>query len=483
MKQKKSTSSSSSRKEISQYYHQIKGAVACLLFLSILLSGCKKLIELDAPKTEVLGTDVFSTDASAQSAVIGAYANIINLQAFPNIGYFSSLSADEMDPTSTFYLYLNFANNTLTPSDYNIPGLWTGFYKTIFQANSIIEGVKASTGMSDSIKARLTGEAKFLRALSHFYLVGFFGNVPLITSTDVKVNATMARTATATVYHQIIADLQDAENTLPEDYSYYSNDRDRPNKYAAAAFLARVYLYTGDYTNSEKQATIALSSSLYTLLQGDDISNIFLKESQESIFALNPATSTGKVVFPDAYYYGNGVQYGTLYGSSYVLTDSLAKAFESGDLRYSNWVDSFEYSGTTYYYSKKYKDYDYSKQPTEYSVMFRLSEQYLIRAEARTNLNNLSGAATDLNVIRNRAGLANTMAVTQTDLLNAIMKERRVELFLEYGNRWLDLKRTGLANAVMAAAKPAIWTSIDVLYPIPANEIKNNPALTQNDGY
>ncbi|WPV63768.1 RagB/SusD family nutrient uptake outer membrane protein [Chitinophaga sp. LS1] len=438
---------------------------------------------MTAPKTEVLSTDVFSTDASAQSVLTGTYANMINLQAFPNIGYYSSLSADEMDPTNTSYLYLNFANNTLTPSDYNIPGLWTGFYQTIFQANSIIEGVKASTGMSDSIKARLTGEAKFLRALSHFYLVGFFGDVPLITSTDVKVNATMARTATSDVYEQIIADVQEAENTLPEDYSYYSDERDRPNKYAAAAFLARVYLYTGDYTNAEKQASIVLDNSLYTLLQGDDISNIFLKNSAESIFALNPATSAGKVVFPDAYYYGNGLQYGSLYGSSYVLTDSLSKAFETGDLRYSNWIGSFDYNSTTYYYSKKYRDYDYSQQPTEYSILFRLSEQYLIRAEARANLNDLSGAATDLNVIRNRAGLGNTTASSQTELLSAIMKERRVELFLEYGNRWLDLKRTGLANTVMSVVKPATWTSDDVLYPIPASEIKSNPALTQNSGY
>ncbi|WPQ66184.1 RagB/SusD family nutrient uptake outer membrane protein [Chitinophaga sancti] len=461
----------------------MKATITCLFILSVISSGCKKLVELDAPKTEVLSTSVFSTDASAQSVITGTYANMINLQAFPYIGYYSSLSADETDPTNTSYLYINFANNTLTPSDYNIPGLWTGLYKTIYQANSIIEGAAVSTGMSDSIKVRLTGEAKFLRALSHFYLVSFFGDVPLITSTDVKVNATMARTATATVYQQIIADLLEAENALPEDYSYYSNERDRPNKYAAAAFLARVYLYTDDYTNAEKQATIALGSSLYSLLQGDDISNIFLKESEESMFALNPATATGQVIFSDAYYYGNGLQYGSLYGSNYVLTDSLVNAFESGDLRYSHWIDSFVYNGTTYYYSTKYKDYNYSQQPTEYSVMFRLSEQYLIRAEARAQLNDLSNAASDLDVIRNRAGLANTTAGTQASLLTAILKERRVELFLEYGHRWLDLKRTGLANTVMAAAKPATWTSTAVLYPVPIDEIESNPALTQNPGY
>ncbi|MBC7851372.1 MAG: RagB/SusD family nutrient uptake outer membrane protein, partial [Chitinophagaceae bacterium] len=110
------------------------------------------------------------------------------------------------------------------------------------------------------------------------------------------------------------------------------------------------------------------------------------------------------------------------------------------------------------------------------------AEQYLIRAEARAKLNDLTGAISDLNTIRNRAGLANTIAVSQQNILNAIAEERRTELFGEWGHRWFDLKRTGKINEVMNALK-ANWKATDALWPIPIDQLKANPALVQNPGY
>lgn len=119
----------------------------------------------------------------------------------------------------------------------------------------------------------------------------------------------------------------------------------------------------------------------------------------------------------------------------------------------------------------------------EYSIIFRLSEQYLIRAEARAHLDNISGAQLDLNTIRNRAGLPNTLATSMSDLLNAIIQERQVELFAEQGHRWFDLKRTGNAGTVLSAIKPN-WQATDVLLPIPETELEINPnLLPQNSGY
>jgi len=112
----------------------------------------------------------------------------------------------------------------------------------------------------------------------------------------------------------------------------------------------------------------------------------------------------------------------------------------------------------------------------------RLSEQLLIRAEAYAHSDNLPGAIADLNMVRTRAGLANTTAVAQTDILNAIMRERQVELFCEWGNRWYDLKRTNTIDAVFGVEKPG-WTSSAALYPVPSAEINANPFLVQNPGY
>ena len=116
-------------------------------------------------------------------------------------------------------------------------------------------------------------------------------------------------------------------------------------------------------------------------------------------------------------------------------------------------------------------------------MVIRLAEIYLIRAEARAHQNNIAGAQSDINAIRGRAGLANTAAADQNSLLLAIEKERKLELFTEWGHRWFDLKRTNRSDAVLGPVKAPGWQSTDALYPIPFTEIQNNRNVTQNPGY
>jgi hypothetical protein len=97
--------------------------------------------------------------------------------------------------------------------------------------------------------------------------------------------------------------------------------------------------------------------------------------------------------------------------------------------------------------------------------------------------NNLDGSLSDLNVIRDRAGLQPVSAGDQAAVLNLIEKERQNELIAEWGHRWLDLKRTGKTDSVLSLEKGAYWQSTDALYPIPLYEIQTNPLLTQNPGY
>jgi hypothetical protein len=137
---------------------------------------------------------------------------------------------------------------------------------------------------------------------------------------------------------------------------------------------------------------------------------------------------------------------------------------------------------TDFYYPYKYKS-RLSSGPAEYYIVFRISEQFLIRSEVRAYLNDLPGSIADLNKIRNRAGLPNTLANDQSSLLAAIEAERRVELFTEWGHRWFDIKRTGRADLVLANEKGANWQPTDTLYPIPFGQIQLNQNLTQNPGY
>jgi hypothetical protein len=171
------------------------------------------------------------------------------------------------------------------------------------------------------------------------------------------------------------------------------------------------------------------------------------------------------------------------------LSQSLLNSFEVGDARRTNWVKDTTISGTTYSYSYKYKLAKQNDPVNEYIMVLRLGEQYLIRAEARAMQGKFQLAIDDVNTIRFRhGGLAIPLSTpaNQSAAVDIILHERQVELFSEWGHRWLDLKRTGKADAVMsiaAIAKGGSWQTTDQLYPIPLNDIQKDPKLTQNPGY
>ena len=108
----------------------------------------------------------------------------------------------------------------------------------------------------------------------------------------------------------------------------------------------------------------------------------------------------------------------------------------------------------------------------------------LLKAEALIELNqldNVTGAQHYINLVRNRAGLGNTPATTQSDLRTAVAKERRLELAFE-GYRWYDLKRTDTAIPVMNALGYNL-TENKLIWPVPQTERDKNVNLTQNSGY
>jgi hypothetical protein len=167
-----------------------------------------------------------------------------------------------------------------------------------------------------------------------------------------------------------------------------------------------------------------------------------------------------------------------------VLSNDFVAAINLEDKRLAHWVG---YNASReFYFPQKYKDGSSSGNITEYSMVLRLAEQYLIRAEARAMQGNLPGAISDLDKLRNRANLeliANTLpGIPQEDLLEEIMEERKRELFSEWGHRWLDLKRLQKTAEVLKPIKPQ-WQDTDIFYPIPEEERAKNPNIEQNEGY
>jgi hypothetical protein len=451
------------------------------VFLCV-VPACKKFVTIDPPETKVDGSTVFGSDDLATSAVIGLYTTIQGSNnSFLNgaTTIYPSLSSDDIAVTTTNATYNAFLNNAIPSNNSTLGTLWSKGYNYIFHANIILEGLAKSSAITEQVKSQLRGETKFLRALTYFYLVNLFGDVPLVTSSDYKVNQELQRAPVSEVYKLITSDLLEAQSILPTNYvtsPAFPTARARANKWAATALLARVYLYMKDYAKAETEANAIIASGMYGLVT--NIKNVFLTTSNEAILQFTPVstynTSEGNLFIPAT----------ATARPIFILTNDLLNAFEANDQRKLNWTKTVTISNIDYTYPYKYKVQNGGSPYSEYNMVLRFAEMYLIRAESRANLNNLDGAISDINVIKGRAGVTLLPAnLTQSQVLSAIEKERRVEFFAEFGHRWLDLKRTDRANTVLPALKGANWQTTDTLYPIPLTQTTKPPFLTQNNGY
>jgi len=445
------------------------------LFAAVTSIGCNKLVDVDPPTDRIERALVFTSDATAVSAMSGVYAQMIrsNMQyASSATTIYAGLSSDELYPTTSVATTDEYFLNNLTAGNGTLrTNVWIPAYQVIFQCNNIIEGLQVSTDVSAALSRQLEGEAKFIRAFTHFYLVNFFGDVPLVITTDYKETSKLPREQTSKVYDQIVKDLSEARTLLAAGYP--SANRVRVNSKAASALLARVYMYMGEWQKAADESSNVISDPTYAMV--NVLNNVFLINSTETIWQLMPTSTTTNT------WEGNTFIPAASTAPAYGLTTSLVNAFPAADARKSNWTKSVVVGTTTHYYPNKYK-VKTATTLTEYYVVLRLAEQYLIRAEAYAYLNKITEAKNDLNVIRARATLAATAANDQNSLLAAIEKERQLELFAEWGHRWFDLKRTGRTTAVLGPLK-AGWVATDTLYPIPQIEINRNPLLNQNPGY
>ncbi|MDR3697040.1 RagB/SusD family nutrient uptake outer membrane protein [Mucilaginibacter sp.] len=502
--------------------HRIKTKATCLLlcfFTCTVQLGCKKLIAVDEPINTLTTTELFSSDATATSAMAGIYTVMINGSSGGSVpasagsifsaGLTTTLGAESSDE---LYIYNSTPNSpgsisndayrsnhlTITNSS-SSAAIWTSAYDIIYKSNSVIEGIAASTAttLHSSVRTELTAEAKFTRAFSYFYLTNFFGDVPMALTVDFNKTENLPRMPQQLVYQQIIADLKEAQAGLKTDYSAGNGERVIPNKWAATLLLARAYLYTGDYASAATQATAVINNNSMFALE-PDLRNVFSTTSKEAVWQLKQTTSdpTLKNGTPEGFVLGPGST--DHHGApGYCLTDQLLAAFEPGDQRRVKWLDSADNADYTspipetycsFKYSISSANADASQQPPQYYMVLRLAEAYLIRAEAEANGKNggTAAAIADLNVIRNRAGLPNLDSnLTQQQVIAAVAQERRVEFFAEWGHRWFDLKRTGQAHSVLSVipAKQPWAGDYQLLYPIPQSEITIDHFLSQNTDY
>lgn len=448
-----------------------------LLLISQCFLACSDYLSLEIPSSQLTGSMVFEDRNTANAALVDIYTKLRDNGMLTGKTSGSAVSlgmyADELiyygtDDGNVSQIF----DNVLLATNPTARQFWNDSYHQIYCANAVMEGCQNAINLSMEDKRQFIGEASFVRALVHFYLLNLFGNIPFIVTTDHEQNRLAEPMDRTQVYEKIVADLEKAIELLPENY--VDQERVRPIKATASALLARVYLYQGLWQQAEATASTVINNPAYTW--EEDLDKIFLKESTTTIWQFSPKSPGDNAYEGAAFIFTNGPP------PSVGLNPDLVAAFDDNDLRKTHWVETITNGENTWYHAFKYKQNTNTGTSSEYSIVFRLAEQYLIRAEARARQGDLAGAKEDLNKIRNRAGLSNYPSTTMDEMISEIIVQRKLEFFTEYGHRFFDLKRTGRANTVLTLSKPG-WDDKDNLWPIPEAELLANPNMVQNPGY
>ncbi|MGN1215545.1 MAG: RagB/SusD family nutrient uptake outer membrane protein, partial [Candidatus Cryptobacteroides sp.] len=385
-------------------------------------------------------------------------------------------------------------------------GFWTGIYSYIMNMNSIIAQIDKLEAEGKSGFDNVKGQAYMLRAMFYFDLVRLYGlpynykpdsyGVPSITSV-LPAAAQPTRASVRENYTQIVSDLEQAVSLMGK-----SNPATLPNYYAAKALQARVYLFMEDYSNALAAAKGVIDSGKYSLYSNSEWASSWAAgPGKESIFVLgidsvsdNGTSSLGYYYVPRKYKSASTAM-GWFLASNYFL-DRLGE--DSDDVRWGI-MESDEYAADLKVDHKgsclKYSWYDSSagKITTANSItLIRLSEVYLIAAEAALHTGAPADAADYLNAIRKRSpNLVPADASTVSDAM--ILSERSKELFGE-GHRFFDMMRLGqtvefnddlMDLNVTRRGKTIDRTNGLIVLPISQDELNSNPAIApqQNEAY
>lgn len=467
------------------------------------LTGCdQSFLEL-APISQLNGNNFYQTGEDMKNALTATYGALqYGGLYYSSMHIIGDLRSDDTwipNPNAGANLqevdeFKNNAFNTISSTT------WSGHYQGIQSANIVIEKIGA-VSMEETLKARYTGEAKFLRALMYFNLVRIFGDVPLVLQiiNNPSEGYSYKRESSELVYQNIIQDLKDAEQSLPNKYT--GTDIGRVTKGAAMALLGKVYLTQKDWQSASAKLKELIDMNEYQLLPTyAGVFGIANENNAESIFEVQfkkGSTGEGSPYTNQFAPIGSGTAVsgiGNPLGQN-IPTEDISKAYEAADVRKNvSMRTSYVLSGTTvsHNYVAKYLGTPAANLDSDNNwIVLRYADVLLMYAEALNEIGFVAEgpAFTYLNRIRNRAGLASKtsndanplLAVpTQAAFRLAIEQERRVELAFE-GHRWFDLVRTGRAVTVLSSLG---MQAHHVLFPIPDSQIEINPSvMTQNPGY
>ncbi len=432
----------------------------------LLLVGCT----IDDLKDENnLSLELLLTDAdNVEDLLVGSYIFAGSGGSYGGQTYIASElvgSSGELIWNGTFNDGQQYIDKSILSSNGMVSSMMADNYDVINQVNTVLFGLDLFE--DPERRNRVEGEAKFLRGLEHFDLVRFFGKqyqsggsnsqlgISILLTSTLNEIAENPRSSVEEVYSQVINDLNDAVNLLPNSNGVFAD------KYAAKALLARVYLQQKNYLAARDAANEVIQNSGHSL--ASDFGAAFNNDidSSEDIFAMQVTLQAGSNTMNT--FWATQANGGRPGNPDIAISDDFINSYEANDDR-----GQYFYTGNGGNATTKWIDRN-ANVP-----LLRLAEMYLIRAECNQRLNASVGDSplNDVNRIRSRANATELNSVGLDDIL----VERRFELAFE-GHLLHDVKRLGLT----AGGLPS--DSNRLVFPIPEDELNTNPNSSQNPGY
>jgi starch-binding outer membrane protein, SusD/RagB family len=447
-----------------------------IIFTAFLFTACQEgFLEL-APHDQANAGNFYKDPNDFNTALMAAYAKLQSeVSIYFEMVEYRSDNIELSAPTAGTQDRYNIDKFQETSANGLLLDAWAIYYNGILRCNEVIIRLKA---MEFDEKTQYDGEARFIRALTYFNLVRFWGKVPIIAEpTSPEEALSIGRSDVNEVYGFIEDDLLMAISQLPSEYS--GNDVGRATSGAAKALLGKVYLTQQKYADA---ATI----------MGDLLGEYSLQNSVADVFSVNNKMNS-EIIFAirfskEVIGEGHGDWFTVSDVSISPITQVLKDVYDPVDAR-RNLIE-YTQQGAAF---KLNKFYDENSETTKLVgndyIILRYADVLLMYAEALNEIGyNSSGDAFKyLNEVRERAGLRALTSgdlVDQIDFRTAILKERQLEFPFE-GQRWFDLVRTGTAKSEMAKNEISV-DEYRYIYPVPQTEIEkmNNPEIfDQNPGY
>lgn len=378
------------------------------------------------------------------------------------------------------------------------PTIWGTTYQLISAANNVLDnldGKAGKGGVTQQDVDNLRAECLFLRALAHFDLVRTYATqytkdkskpgIPYVFHTNSQGKP--SRDNVETVYGYILTDLTNAETLIADDYvrEDAADPKSVVTKSAIQALLSRVYLYMGKWQEAADYASLVISNDDYTLWEKEDYAAAFkadVPKGGEVIFEVYGLKNNTYDGYWDAITWLTSAEKDGY--SDCAASNDLISLYEAGDVRGTMFANSPEVAPATYW-TTKYAGKDKGRPDVSNTIVLRLSEMYLNRAEAISRGATVPGvtAVSDINTIRTKRGAT----LIGSAGVNDILRERRLELAWE-GHFWYDLARTGGAVTRTHYSGSEVNRNVPAdskywVLPINKRELDVNENLEPNPGY